>query len=63
MTEEIKVGDVVRLKSGGPKMTVSQVGTRDYYDGQFAWCDWFTQDKVPWKKDSDVFPLTSLEKA
>ena len=58
---DIKAGSIVQLKSGGPKMTVSQVGvpamtgTEDH-----AWCDWFVQDKAPWKKDKGVFPITSL---
>jgi uncharacterized protein YodC (DUF2158 family) len=40
VTEEIKPGDVVVLKSGGPKMTVKFVE-----DGEAA-CSWFTNDKV-----------------
>lgn len=63
MTEQtIEVGDVVQLKSGGPRMTVSSVDTM-YGDGPLhAWCDWFVQDKAPWKKEVGTFPLTSLVK-
>lgn len=63
MSGDIKVGDVVRLKSGGPRMTVSKVGKQLYDDRLSAWCDWFVQDKAPWKKENGVFPLTSLEPA
>lgn len=61
MTDQIKTGDVVVLKSGGPKMTVSQVAKRPYGDALHAWCDWFIQDRSPWKKEEGVFPLTSLK--
>jgi uncharacterized protein YodC (DUF2158 family) len=61
MAEEIKAGSVVRLKSGGPKMTVDQVGEASMSGVLSAWCSWFVQDKGPWKKDDGVFPLTSLE--
>ncbi|MGV1869731.1 YodC family protein [Agrobacterium rosae] len=59
---EFKVGDVVQLKSGGPHMTISSIGTM--YEGSelYAWCDWFVQDKAPWKKEDGTFPLTSLKK-
>jgi uncharacterized protein YodC (DUF2158 family) len=57
--QEIKAGSVVQLKSGGPHMTVDQVG--DDYGTTKAWCDWFVQDKPPWKKENGVFPLTSLK--
>jgi uncharacterized protein YodC (DUF2158 family) len=54
---EIKVGDVVQLKSGGPKMTVSQTGNTAFGDTVVhAWCDWFEGNK----KMDGVFPLTSL---
>ena len=36
MPEEFKKGDVVRLKSGGPRMTISSVED----DGRF-FCLWF----------------------
>jgi uncharacterized protein YodC (DUF2158 family) len=57
--QEIKPGSVVQLKSGGPHMTVNDVG--DHYGTQKAWCDWFVQDKAPWKKEQGVYPLTSLK--
>lgn len=59
MEERIKPGSVVQLKSGGPTMTVNwtemQSGTLQ------AYCEWFIQDKAPWKKDGAVFPVTSLK--
>lgn len=53
MSAEIKAGNVVQLKSGGPLMTVEQVG--DHMGTIKAWCDWFVQDKPPWKKEDAVF--------
>ena len=40
MTEVINKGDVVELKSGGPKMTVVGI------DDDTIWCEWFDTDKV-----------------
>jgi uncharacterized protein YodC (DUF2158 family) len=54
MDVEIKAGDVVMLKSGGPTMTVSSVG--DYYGTMSAWCVWFDGRK----QSTGTFPLTSL---
>jgi uncharacterized protein YodC (DUF2158 family) len=59
MSEEIKTGDVVVLKSGGPDMTVSSIGQTEYTDYLQAWCSWFDGKKVV----RDTFPLTSLKKA
>lgn len=61
MADEIKAGSIVQLKSGGPKMTVSQVGEPAMGGEISAWCDWFVQDKAPFKKDKGVFPITSLK--
>lgn len=62
MADEIKAGSVVQLKSGGPKMTVSQTGKMHLGGDEIhAWCDWFVQEKAPWKKEKGTFPLTSLK--
>lgn len=52
--DEFKPGDLVRLKSGGPVMTVSE-WDEDYE--QFT-CDWFDDKKQPQQRR---FPATSLE--
>lgn len=36
----LKVGDVVQLKSGGPKMTVSEI------DEDNVFCQWFHNNRV-----------------
>jgi uncharacterized protein YodC (DUF2158 family) len=38
-TPSFTEGDVVRLKSGGPKMTVTVIGANAYKDA--VWCQWF----------------------
>ncbi len=59
MSMNIQPGSIVRLKSGGPAMTVNWVGQDD--GPPHAYCEWFIQDQAPWKKDGAVFPLTSLK--
>jgi uncharacterized protein YodC (DUF2158 family) len=56
MPDEIKAGDVVQLKSGGPTMTVSWVS--DEYGTLTAGCTWFVKDK----KEFERFPVTSLQR-
>lgn len=58
---DIAPGDVVRLKSGGPEMTVRWVG--DQWGTLSVNCDWFIQDRAPWKAENATFPVTSVEKA
>ncbi len=53
--EKFKVGDVVILKSGGPKMTVEDVEGRDTIV-----CQWFGDSK---KLEYGSFPADSLERA
>lgn len=54
MPEEFEKGDVVRLKSGGPEMTVQ--GTRPY--GSDLICKWFEDGE----KMSGSFAPESLER-
>jgi len=38
--QTFKVGDVVQLKSGGPKMTISEIQSNGN-----AWCQWFINNE------------------
>lgn len=57
MANELKAGDVVQLKSGGPKMTVTGVGDR--YGTLTASCTWFVDTKL----EHGNFPVNSLQHA
>jgi uncharacterized protein YodC (DUF2158 family) len=53
-----KVGDIVKLKSGGPDMTVKDVlvdSITDKKTGSYR-CQWFAGKKL----DSGIFPRESL---
>jgi uncharacterized protein YodC (DUF2158 family) len=50
--QQFKPGDIVSLRSGGPRMTVATI------DGQSALCEWFSDDQQP---QSRSFILTSLK--
>jgi len=53
--QELKSGDTVQLKSGGPLMTIASYdGKRNFY------CLWFTKDED--KVRDGFFPPDSLEK-
>ena len=57
--ETFEIGDVATLKSGGPQMTVTNVGEPWYGGGvQHAWCSWF----VDGEEHHETFPCPSLEK-
>lgn len=38
--DDLKVGDVVELNSGGPKMTIEEIGD-DTGGKPTVWCAWF----------------------
>lgn len=59
MSDEIRVGDVVCLKSGGPNMVVDAVGPAHEGGEDRVWCEWFNEKNHPCKKD---FAPTSVEK-
>lgn len=53
------IGDIVRLKSGGPDMTIKEVG-KHHSTGEFVGrytCQWFAGKKL----DDGTFPQPSLE--
>ena len=51
MVKEVKVGDLVQLKSGGPRMTVDQIDS----DGCVK-CKWFFEGQLR----EGAFRVTSL---
>ncbi len=53
-----KIGDVVRLKSGGPTMTVTGVDTETYGTLQ-VFCKWFIDEK----ENANHYPPEALENA
>lgn len=53
--ENFKPGDVVQLKSGGPRMTVTETG-RDIAQREMVYCVWF-EGKI---KKEDAFPPATL---
>jgi uncharacterized protein YodC (DUF2158 family) len=55
MNEQFQLGDVVQLKSGGPRMTVDEIGP-DMTNRLTVWCTWF--DGL--KKVTDNFPASSV---
>lgn len=52
-TSQFQIGDIVRLKSGGPDMTVNTV----HPDGEYN-CQWFAGKKL----ESGYFKHEALEK-
>lgn len=54
------IGDTVALKSGGPTMTIQEIGEYGYSNVRSAKCQWFDEGG---KASSEIFPLASLEKA
>jgi uncharacterized protein YodC (DUF2158 family) len=61
MPDEIKIGDIVHLKSGGPDMTVDDIAPGGVVGSgpMSAWCTWFDSKG---EENKGTFPLTSLTK-
>lgn len=53
---EFQKGDIVKLKSGGPEMTIENIGT--YNSVEKANCAWFDGKT----KESSLFALEAIEK-
>ncbi|MDB5477217.1 MAG: hypothetical protein JWP49_2728 [Phenylobacterium sp.] len=59
MADEFKKGDIVRLKSGGPLMTVTNVGEVHMTGAPSVWCSWFNSKFEP---NESVFPIETVVK-
>jgi len=57
MGAELKPGQVVRIKSGGPKMTIQEIDEYMGWSGLAAKCQWFDGAELK----SSIFELHSLE--
>ena len=55
MSDEFKIGDVVKLKSGGPKMTVEDIS--DVRSVKVILCSWFDKSN----RFNDEFDQRLLE--
>ena len=53
MAEQFKAGDTMRLKSGGPLMTIHSINQSE----GTAWCEWFDKNGADQSKS---FLITSL---
>jgi uncharacterized protein YodC (DUF2158 family) len=59
MSDEIAPGDVVRLKSGGPKMTVTDIDEDQFTGQKTVWCEWFDENRIGKRGD---FSLVAVER-
>lgn len=57
MSGKFEIGDTVQLKSGGPKMSVTNVGTHRVTKKPTVICAWFVNDKV----EKSDFPPEALQ--
>jgi uncharacterized protein YodC (DUF2158 family) len=67
LMRSFKVGDVVQLKSGGPKMTVVLVGGGSDSQHRLIECRWFTSEMRPeraaFPEEALALPLAGIEAA
>ena len=59
MAEQFQTGDTVKLKSGGPQMTVTDTRGASGGEGALVWCAWFDEKNMPQREH---FPPAALEK-
>lgn len=59
---DFEAGELVRLKSGGPVMTVEQVGEKSYSNEPLVWCVWFERVGNKQVVQRETFPPNVLKK-
>jgi uncharacterized protein YodC (DUF2158 family) len=60
MSQCLKVGDIIQLQSGGPRMTVSHVPDPNSSQAKMVTCTWFNPDGYPPKPYTYEFSADSL---
>lgn len=60
---EFKPGDLVRVKSGGPAMTVEKLGKTAMLQEDAVWCVWFEKVGNKQVAQRETFSPVVLEKA
>ncbi|MBY5571780.1 DUF2158 domain-containing protein [Rhizobium leguminosarum] len=60
---EFVPGDTVQLKSGGPIMTVEQIGEHWSLEGAAIWCVWFEKAGNKQVASRETFAAVALDKA
>jgi uncharacterized protein YodC (DUF2158 family) len=60
---DFHAGDLVKLKSGGPVMTVERVGKASMTEEEAVWCVWFETVRNQRVGQRETFPPIVLEKA
>lgn len=58
-----EAGELVKLKSGGPTMTVEQVGQKSMTGEDAVWCVWFERIGNKQVVQRDTFAPVVLDKA
>ena len=61
MDEPLKVGEVVRLKSGGATMTIGFIGRSASVEGLSAKCEWHDKNGAPRSAEYPVDGLVRVE--
>ena len=60
--EEFAPGDIVQLKSGGPLMTVEEVGKDSLTEEDTVWCTWFEKVGNRQERQKETFRPVTLAK-
>jgi uncharacterized protein YodC (DUF2158 family) len=62
MSQKFQVGDVVRLKSGGPNMTVTNYAVYPFHSTEAQYqCKWFDEKHKQGNANLELFKEAELE--
>ena len=61
MKLDIRTGSIVRLKSGGPEMTVTSIEPADDGKLSIANCEWFVEEQFGHRREQGRFVVAALD--